>query len=394
MVEKFITAGDTPVHVCDSEKGDRCAVLLHGYLESMLVWDDFVPYLYKQVRVITLDLPGHGISVVKGPVHTMEYLADVVKDTLDALGIARCTLVGHSMGGYVALAFCEKYPERLDGVVLIKVGDSYWAFEESAQMMRDRIGIGDGEAVEISGTTKDSIADMAGRLGFRLAVGSTADRDIKEIGGDGPSDKDLDKMARQRAREEPPKTRQKKMSQLDQSISDWLETKNRDDIEEFKAGVRHVHARIQAEIAEENDALRQVVGYFSGKTGGIGRMVAAIRRAGDPDKIPAFDEVVEFAHRRYPHLLKPPTGESGWSPEEGLFQRIKEGTRKPPPQNSDETFRLVGNLFRNGWSPEYEWNDVPYRYSLAKAKRWRKLLYKADRSRAMRREPERRAKRG
>ena len=88
MVEKFITAGDTPVHVCDSEKGDRCAVLLHGYLESMLVWDDFVPYLYKQVRVITLDLPGHGISVVKGPVHTMEYLADVVKNTLDALGIA------------------------------------------------------------------------------------------------------------------------------------------------------------------------------------------------------------------------------------------------------------------------------------------------------------------
>ena len=49
----------------------------------------------------------------------MEYLADVVKDTLDALGIARCTLVGHSMGGYVALAFCEKYPERLDGVVLL-----------------------------------------------------------------------------------------------------------------------------------------------------------------------------------------------------------------------------------------------------------------------------------
>ena len=52
MVEKFITAGDTPVHVCDSEKGDRCAVLLHGYLESMLVWDDFVPYLYKQLSLI------------------------------------------------------------------------------------------------------------------------------------------------------------------------------------------------------------------------------------------------------------------------------------------------------------------------------------------------------
>ena len=65
-MKKFITAGDTPVHVCDSEKGDRCAVLLHGYLESMLVWDDFVPYLYKQVRVITLDLPGTGSRWSKG----------------------------------------------------------------------------------------------------------------------------------------------------------------------------------------------------------------------------------------------------------------------------------------------------------------------------------------
>lgn len=118
MVEKFIMAGDTPVHVCDSEKGDRCVVLLHGYLESMLVWDDFVPFLYKQVRVVTLDLPGHGISVVKGPVHTMDFLAEVVKNTLDTFAIARCTLVGHSMGGYVVLAVCEKYPERLDGVVL------------------------------------------------------------------------------------------------------------------------------------------------------------------------------------------------------------------------------------------------------------------------------------
>lgn len=119
MIEKFIMAGDTALHVCDSQKGDRCIVLLHGYLESLLVWEPFVPLLYKHVRVVTLDLPGHGISEVKGEVHTMEYLADTVKAMLDKLGIERCTLVGHSMGGYVALAFCEKYPERLDGLVLL-----------------------------------------------------------------------------------------------------------------------------------------------------------------------------------------------------------------------------------------------------------------------------------
>lgn len=119
MVEKFIMAGDTALHVCDSQNGEKCVVLLHGYLESMLVWEDFVPLLYKQVRVVTLDLPGHGVSEVKGEVHTMEYLADTLRAMLDELGIERCTMVGHSMGGYAALAFCERYPERLDGVVLL-----------------------------------------------------------------------------------------------------------------------------------------------------------------------------------------------------------------------------------------------------------------------------------
>ncbi len=119
MVEKFIMAGETALHVCDSQQGERCVVLLHGYLESLLVWEDFVSLLYKKVRVVTLDLPGHGISQVVGECHSMEFLADTVKAMLDSLGIERCTLVGHSMGGYVALAFCEKYPERLDGVVLL-----------------------------------------------------------------------------------------------------------------------------------------------------------------------------------------------------------------------------------------------------------------------------------
>ncbi len=119
MTEKFIMAGETPLHLCDSEQGDRCLVLLHGYLESMLVWDDFVSLLYKQARVVTLDLPGHGISVVRGTCHTMEFLADTVADALTALGVDRFTVVGHSMGGYVALALAERHPERLDGLVLL-----------------------------------------------------------------------------------------------------------------------------------------------------------------------------------------------------------------------------------------------------------------------------------
>ncbi len=112
-------AGEVPLHLCDSGSGDRCVVLVHGYLESMLVWDDFIPLLYKKVRVVTIDLPGHGISVVHSECHTMEFLADTIHHALLELGIERCTLVGHSMGGYVALAFCRKYPEQLDAVVLL-----------------------------------------------------------------------------------------------------------------------------------------------------------------------------------------------------------------------------------------------------------------------------------
>ncbi len=119
MTERFIMAGDTALHVCDSQVGERCVVLLHGYLESLLVWDDFVPLLYKHVRVVTLDLPGHGISVVDGECHSMEFLADTVAAGIRALGIDRCTVVGHSMGGYVALALCERHPDLLDGLVLL-----------------------------------------------------------------------------------------------------------------------------------------------------------------------------------------------------------------------------------------------------------------------------------
>ena len=119
MVEKFIMAGDTPMHVADSEKGEKCVVLLHGYLESMVIWEEFIPLLYKDVRVVTLDIPGHGISLVQGEVHTMEYLASCVAKAMEALGIERYSVVGHSMGGYVALAMLDNYSDRLESITLL-----------------------------------------------------------------------------------------------------------------------------------------------------------------------------------------------------------------------------------------------------------------------------------
>lgn len=107
------------MHIADSQRGEKCVVLLHGYLESMLVWDEFSALLKGSVRVVTMDLPGHGVSMVASEVHTMEYLADCVALAMEALGIERYSVVGHSMGGYVALAMVEKYASRLESVVLL-----------------------------------------------------------------------------------------------------------------------------------------------------------------------------------------------------------------------------------------------------------------------------------
>ena len=158
MVEKFIMAGDTALHIADSEQGERCIVLLHGYLESMLVWDDFVPLIYKQCRVVTLDLPGHGISEVKGEIHTMDYLADTVAEALHSLEIARATIVGHSMGGYVALAMAERHPDLMDGVVLLSSTPNADS-EEKREMRRREIRL-------IRSGKKDLIARVAPGAGF------------------------------------------------------------------------------------------------------------------------------------------------------------------------------------------------------------------------------------
>ena len=98
-------------------KGDTI-VLLHGYLESIEIWSVFYDELVKNYRVISIDLPGHGKSALYSNNHFMEFMADVVKSVIDHLKIRKCFLIGHSMGGYVTLAFLEMYSHLLSGFSL------------------------------------------------------------------------------------------------------------------------------------------------------------------------------------------------------------------------------------------------------------------------------------
>lgn len=93
-------------------------VLLHGFLEDSRMWDHLVPLLRSGRHLIALDLPAHGQTPQFEEVHTMDFMAQCVRETLDHLGLEKVAMLGHSMGGYVVLAFAEAFPTRLDQFAL------------------------------------------------------------------------------------------------------------------------------------------------------------------------------------------------------------------------------------------------------------------------------------
>lgn len=118
MESHFISIKQTRIAYSISGQG-TALVLLHGFLENRWMWDYFVQQFAKKYRVITVDLLGHGESESRGYVHSMEDNADVVHAVLSELRIRKCIIAGHSMGGYVALAFAELYPDLMKGLMLL-----------------------------------------------------------------------------------------------------------------------------------------------------------------------------------------------------------------------------------------------------------------------------------
>ena len=126
---------NTKISYSDTGKGNA-VVLLHGFLENQKMWQDLVPELGKKYRVITIDLLGHGETECLGYVHSMEDNADAVQAVLSKLRIRKAIFVGHSMGGYVALAFAELYPANVKGLVLMNSTSK--ADSEERKTNRDR----------------------------------------------------------------------------------------------------------------------------------------------------------------------------------------------------------------------------------------------------------------
>lgn len=132
---KQIQFKNTSISYSDTGKG-TAIVLLHGFLENQSMWDNYIATFSKRNRVVTIDLLGHGATECLGYVHSMEDNADAVHAVLTELRIRKVILVGHSMGGYVALAFAELYPEKVKGLVLLN--STARADSEERKVNRDR----------------------------------------------------------------------------------------------------------------------------------------------------------------------------------------------------------------------------------------------------------------
>ncbi len=97
----------------------KSIVLLHGFLENATMWKSLTEQFSKNFQVVAIDLLGHGDSECLGYIHTMEDQAEMVRFVLKHLKIKNAIFMGHSMGGYVALAFQDLYPKFMSGLVML-----------------------------------------------------------------------------------------------------------------------------------------------------------------------------------------------------------------------------------------------------------------------------------
>ncbi|QIL76036.1 alpha/beta fold hydrolase [Hymenobacter sp. HDW8] len=94
-------------------------IYLHGFAENHTIWTEFIQNCPPEYKVLTPDFPGYGTADSSRVTdYSMEALAEFVKGELDEADAQQAILIGHSMGGYVALAFAEKYPARVAGLCL------------------------------------------------------------------------------------------------------------------------------------------------------------------------------------------------------------------------------------------------------------------------------------
>ena len=117
-----------------TEGSGETVVLLHGFLENLSMWNDIAKELSNTHRVIRLDLPGFGASQSIVELQCIKHYAECVQVLLKELNIDTFTVIGHSMGGYIALELSKMYPKEIKQLILFHST----ANADSEQKKKDR----------------------------------------------------------------------------------------------------------------------------------------------------------------------------------------------------------------------------------------------------------------
>ncbi len=116
---QFVTIGNQKVHLRDEGQGPTL-LLVHGAGASLHTWEGIVTELVDSFRIITLDLPGFGLT---GPQtegnYSISRQVQLIDDIVDSLGVDNFVIGGNSMGGLIAWRYAVEHQERLDGLILI-----------------------------------------------------------------------------------------------------------------------------------------------------------------------------------------------------------------------------------------------------------------------------------
>lgn len=121
-----------------SEGNGPAVILVHGFGEDSSIWDSSIEFCKKDFRLIAPDLPGSGDSPLSAEGSSMELMAEMLAEIIKAESVSTISLVGHSMGGYISLAFAANYSEKLRSLGLFH-STAYPDNEEKKEARRKSI---------------------------------------------------------------------------------------------------------------------------------------------------------------------------------------------------------------------------------------------------------------
>lgn len=117
MENKYTCFKNKNMHYTVQGSGNA-VILIHGLMEGAWIWAEMTQYWAKSNKIVSIDLPGHGESEQIGEIHSMELCAELVVEIMHKENLEKAAIIGHSMGGYVALAVADLFPGKVLGLGL------------------------------------------------------------------------------------------------------------------------------------------------------------------------------------------------------------------------------------------------------------------------------------